>query len=444
MKRSGVVAAVCSFGVTLAAWATPGSPEEPRPVALVQLVRAFINTMPYNLSRMALAMVAGHPRYLCLESAHSPFSSLLKRRRSWRLGLEHIRHHIGTSCEPRSSSTPPPASATTRSPLALTLQDRSSASGESVSSRDDSRASRRHPESGAPSAFPPDVVVAVKALACQLPHESDRPISKWTMAEFRDEVLKRGIVASVGETTLWRWLSEDAIRPWTHRSWIFPRDPDFKAKASRVLDLYEGRWQGRPLQPGDMVLSADEKTGIQALQRCHPTVPAAPGRPALVEHEYRRKGTLAYLAAWDVRRARIHGRCEPRVGIAPFEGLVEQVMRQKPYRNAPRVFWILDNGTSHRGQKCVDRLRQRWPNLIVVHLPKHASWLNQIEIYFSVVQRKVLTPADFSSLDDLKDRLLRFQDHYQQAARPFEWRFTRRDLANLLARLEGRAMRLAA
>jgi len=304
--------------------------------------------------------------------------------------------------------------------------------------------SRRKAGGGARPGFPPSVVVAVKRLACQLPHECERPISRWTMPEFKDEVLKRGIVASVGETTLWRWLTEDAIRPWAHRSWIFPRDPDFEAKAGRVLDLYEGRWKGRQLRPADCILSADEKTGIQVLQRCHPTVPPAKGRPALVEHEYKRKGTIAYLAAWDVRRARLFGRCEPTVGIAPFERLVNQVMSKKPYCSAPRVFWILDNGTSHRGQRCVNRLRQRWPNLIVVHLPIHASWLNQIEIYFSVVQRKVLTPANFASVAELTDRLLRFQKHYQQAARPFEWRFTRRDLARLLRRLDTLPMRLAA
>ncbi len=264
------------------------------------------------------------------------------------------------------------------------------------------------------------------------------------MPEFKDEVLKRGIVASVGETTLWRWLTQDAIRPWAHRSWIFPRDPDFEVKAGRVLDLYEGRWKGRPLRPEDCILSADEKTGIQALQRCHPTVPAAKGRPVLVEHEYKRMGTVAYLAAWDVRRARLFGRCEPHVGIAPFGRLVNQVMSRKPYCTAPRVFWILDNGTSHRGQRCVDRLQQRWPNLIVVHLPIHASWLNQIEIYFSVVQRKVLTPADFASVKELKDRLLCFQRHYQKAARPFEWHFTRRDLTKLLLRLDSTPMRHAA
>jgi len=93
----------------------------------------------------------------------------------------------------------------------------------------------------------PGIVVAVKALACELPSELGLPLSRFSMGEIKREVIRRGIVASIGETTIWRWLSQDAIRPWTHRSWIFPRDPDFAQKASRVLDLYEGIWEGRPL-----------------------------------------------------------------------------------------------------------------------------------------------------------------------------------------------------
>jgi transposase len=339
---------------------------------------------------------------------------------------------------------PPMGFAMTRSRHAWTLQGRSSASGVSASLRNGWRDSRRSPGEAGPRAFPPSVVVAVKALACQLPFECGRPLSRWSLSEFKREVLRRGIVASVGESTLWRWLAQDAIRPWTHRSWIFPRDPDFEAKACRVLDLYEGRWKGRRLQPADCVISADEKSGIQILKRRHSIVAPSQGRPALVEHEYRRKGTLAYLAAWDVRRARLYGRCEPKVGIAPFERLVAQVMNDEPYHSAPRVFWILDNGTSHRGRRCIERFHQRWPNAVVVHLPKHASWLNQIEIFFSIVQRKVLTPADFDSVQDLEDRLLRFQDHYQQVAKPFEWRFTRRDLAKLLRKLHSRITQTAA
>jgi transposase len=137
-----------------------------------------------------------------------------------------------------------------------------------------------------------------------------------------------------------------------------------------------------------------------------------------------------------VRQAKVHGRCERTPDIPAFDRLVEQVMRQRPNRSAKRVFWILDNGSSHRGDRCIERLCSRWPTIIPVHTPIHASWLNQVEIYFSIVQRKVLTPNDSGSLAELEDRLLRFQEHYEQAARPFEWKFTRADLAKLVARLK--------
>jgi len=154
-----------------------------------------------------------------------------------------------------------------------------------------------------------------------------------------------------------------------------------------------------------------------------------------VEHEYSRGGSLTYLAAWDVKRAKVFGRCEDKSGIAPFHRLVDQVMAQEPYRSAKRVFWILDNGSSHRGQRCIARFKQRWPKIVVVHLPVHASWLNQIEIYFSIIQRKVLTPNDFQCLDAVEQRLLQFQDHYEEIANPFEWKFTREDLSKLMVRL---------
>jgi hypothetical protein len=155
-----------------------------------------------------------------------------------------------------------------------------------------------------------------------------------------------------------------------------------------------------------------------------------------VEHAYERGGALAYLAAWDVHRARLFGRCEPTTGIEPFERLVTQVMTVEPYCSAERVFWVVDNGSSHRGQASVDRLQGEWANLRLVHLPVHASWLNQIEIYFSVVQRKVLAPNDFTDLAEVEARLLAFQRRYEQTAAPFDWHFTRSDLDRLLRRLE--------
>jgi hypothetical protein len=262
------------------------------------------------------------------------------------------------------------------------------------------------------------------------------PLGRWSLAELRDEVITTGLIDQVSVSTIWRWLNEDALKPWRHRSWIFPRDPAFAAKAGVVLDLYARRFQGRRLEPGEFVISADEKTSIQARCRCHPTLPPAVARVMRVEHEYERGGALAYLAAWDVHQARLFGRCEPSTGIEPFGRLVEQVMTAEPYASARRVFWVVDNGSSHRGQASVDRLQGAWSNLTLIHLPVHASWLNQIEIYFSIVQRKVLTPNDFLDLVEVQRRLVGFQRRYEQTAVPFDWRFTRADLQDLLRRLD--------
>ena len=265
---------------------------------------------------------------------------------------------------------------------------------------------------GARPFFPPEVVVLIKALACELPADTGLPLSRFSRQDLVREVLARGLVAQISGTTIWRWLDEDAIRPWQHRSGIFPRDPQFEQKAGRVLDLYQGGWQDQPLSNDEYVISADEKTSIQARVRLHPTQPTQAGQSLRVEFEYERGGALAYLAAWAVRRAKIFGCCDPTTGIAPFDGLVQQVMSQEPYRHAKRVFGIVDNGSSHRGQAACQRLSKKYSNLVLVHLPVHASWLNQVEIYFSVVQGKVLTPNAFPSLDAVAQRLLEFQSYY--------------------------------
>ena len=262
------------------------------------------------------------------------------------------------------------------------------------------------------------------------------PLSRLSIADIVREAQRTGLVATISDKTVWRWLNDDAIRPWQHRTWIFPRDPDFAAKAGRIVDLYARRWQGKPLQCDEFVISADEKTSIQARLRKHPSLPPRPGCAARVEHEYARGGAWAYLAALDAHRAKVFGRCEKTTGIQPFDRLVTQVMAAAPYRDARRVFWIVDNGSSHRGDASVQRLRAAFPNLVLVHGPVHASWLNQIEIYFSIVQRKALTPNDFSSLAAVEARLLGFQQYYESIATPFEWRFTRADLGDLMNKME--------
>lgn len=283
--------------------------------------------------------------------------------------------------------------------------------------------------------FPPEVVVTAKAIACELPKQTRQPVSRLYATDIRRELIERGLVGSISAETVWRWLEEDALKPWRHRSWIYPRDPDFRAKAAPVLDLYERTFDGDRLRADEYVLSSDEKTSIQARVRCHVSVAANARHVRLVEHEYRREGAFAYLAAWDVHRARLFGILEPTTGIQPFGRLVSQVMATEPYRSARRVFWIVDNGTSHQGARSVERLQGAHPNLKLIHLPLHASWLNQIEIYFSVLQRKVLTPADCDSVSELQQRIIAFQERYERSATAFKWKFTRDDLAQLLDRL---------
>ncbi len=154
-----------------------------------------------------------------------------------------------------------------------------------------------------------------------------------------------------------------------------------------------------------------------------------------VEHEYERLGSLNYIAAWDVHNAKIFGRCEAKSGILAFERLVNDTMTQQPYASAKRVFWIVDNGSSHRGQTSIDRMKEKWPNTVLIHLPVHASWLNQIEIYFSILQRKVLMPNVFVSLETLAQTIIKFQKRYQQTAKPFERKFTKHDLSELIRKL---------
>jgi len=298
----------------------------------------------------------------------------------------------------------------------------------------------------APAVFPPEIVVEIKALACQLPRDLGLPFSRLTSKEIARQATRRGIVASISNTTVWRWLSADAIRPWCYRSWIWPRDPNFKQKAGPILDLYHRTWKGKPLRSNEYVICADEKTSIQARCRRASTNAPKPGRAGRIEHEYQRKGALAYLAAWDAGRGAIFGLCRTANGIASFRDLVDLVMSQKPYRSARRVFWITDNGSSHRGEKSIDRLRHWYSNATLLHTPIHASWLNQVEVYFSILQRKVLIPNDFYDLKQLESNIMKFQSIYSATAVPFNWKFTRKDLKNVLERLsaQGQQRKLAA
>jgi transposase len=294
------------------------------------------------------------------------------------------------------------------------------------------------PRSGRPRRISELTRAAVVALACQLPAATGVPLSRWTGPELLAEVTRAGTAEELSASSVLRILAEHPVKPWQYQSWISPRDPDFQAKAAVILDLYQGYWQGTQLGPRDRILSVDAKPSIQARGRCRPTVPAARGKPARVEHEYVRHGALALLAALDVHTGKVFAATPETTGIAPFMDLMGLVMNRPEYKEAPRVFVIVDNGSDHRGQAAADRLRDAYPNAIMIHTPVHASWLNQIEIVFSIIQKKVLTPNDFPGLGTLSYALLAFVNRYNRTARPFNWKFTADDLTALLHRISQR------
>lgn len=273
----------------------------------------------------------------------------------------------------------------------------------------------------------------VKAIACETVAESGQPLSRQSLSDLTRRTAQ-AIGKPISRSTVWRILQQDAIKPWQYEHWIFPRDPHFATKAGVLLDLYAGFWKGQPLGANDYVLSSDEKTSIQARKRRHAELPPGSGQARRVESEYQRRGALQYLAAWDVHRGMVMGRCEPKTGIKPFGRLVDQILDRDPYRNADRLFLVVDNGSSHRGEASITRARTQDRRIILVHTPVHASWLNQVEIYFSIIQRKVLTPNDFADVDAIRTRLALYEELTNQRPTPFAWKFTRHDLEDWLQR----------
>jgi hypothetical protein len=292
---------------------------------------------------------------------------------------------------------------------------------------------RIFPAAGASPLFPPLDRALIHAMACELIAETQEPLSRQSLGD----LVRRSqttLGKKISRSTVWRMLHESAIKPWQHESWLFPRDPLFAEKAGPILDLYAGNWEGQPLGPKDFVLSMDEKTSIQARGRCHEEMPPESKRTRRIESEYDRNGALQYLAAWDVRRGIVLGRCEKKTGIKPFGLLVDQVLARKPYVDAARLFFVVDNGSSHRGQTSVERMRRRDKRIVLVHTPIHASWLNQVEIYFSIIQRKALTPNDFESLEAVRVRLFLYEELSNRTPKPFAWKFNRQDLLKWLKR----------
>ena len=288
------------------------------------------------------------------------------------------------------------------------------------------------PRSGRPPEFTPTQIAEIKAVACELPCTLDLPFSRLSLSDLQRYVIKQEIVPTISIGKLWSLLDKDAIRPWYHHSWLFPRDAQFIEKAGPILDLYQGLFQGRDLRAREYVLCFDQKTSIQARARVHASVPPGRKHPQLVEHEYERQGALNLLALLDVHRAQVFGRCYAQRGRVEVEAFLNEALACPPYDSARTIHLILDNCSSQHPSTFPNWVAQHHRRVQLHYSPIHASWLNQIEIFFSIVQRKVLTPNNFRDLQLLTERLLEFIAFYNRTARPFAWNFTRENLEERL------------
>jgi len=288
------------------------------------------------------------------------------------------------------------------------------------------------PRPGRPRVYDEATRARITALVCELPADRGLPLSRFSSADIHTEAA-RELDPCPARSTIAAWLRQAAIRPWTVTSWVTPRDPQFKQKAARVCDLYTGMWEDEPLTEGDVIICADEKPGVQA--RSRRKTPPGPGKSVRVEHKYDRHGTAVYQAAFIAGSGAVIGHCVNRNTRANFETLVEEVMADPICQNADRVFWIMDNGSAHHPATFKSWLQEKYPTAIGLYLPTGASWLNQIELYFSVLTRKALTGGSFHSVDAVKNRITEFEELWNEDPEPFEWTYTRDDLTRLLERL---------
>lgn len=275
-------------------------------------------------------------------------------------------------------------------------------------------------------------------MACSRPEEKDIPVARWSNAEITRRLITLGVVIRIAASTVGRWLAAEKLRPWRYHNWQRILDPQaFLERARPVLELYgkAREW----LAEGVWIVCADEKTSIQARQRPEPLEPAVPGHPVHVAARYVRQGALHLFAALSVVDGWVSGLCRQRKRFVDFQAFVLAVVIPEALRRGVHtVALILDNGTTHAPKQL-----ERWlQELCVSHgwaltfqvfwLPANASWLDQIEIWFSVLQRKLLQPNHFNSLQALEKAISAFIAHHNQAAKPIQWTYTAEKLERKL------------
>ncbi|MGH2414383.1 MAG: IS630 family transposase [Microcystaceae cyanobacterium] len=285
------------------------------------------------------------------------------------------------------------------------------------------------PRSGRPRKFLPSVRAEVTALACTQPSKMNIPLARWSCSEIASQLVTLGIVVSIATATVWRWLKAEKLKPWRFHSWMHSIDEYFGEKATPILRLYAQA--SFLIKAGYWVVCVDEKTSIQARHPLHPTQPANGEYPVQVAARYERQGALNLFAALSVAEGLIYGLCREHKKFIDFQAFILEVLVPEAIRRGVRhIYLILDNGSTHAPKQLVEWLNQKqkeesWAFTIQpVWLPKYASWLDQIEIWFSVLQRKLLTPNDFPNRETLRERLKEFIIHYNASAQPLKWSYT--------------------
>lgn len=302
-----------------------------------------------------------------------------------------------------------------------------STSGSSAFLKRESPVWRTSGDEGESLFFPPQVAVHLVKLACERPDKLGRSLSQWDCAELVRQLVSDGIVEDISVSTVRRILAHHKLKPWRHHMWLspkHPRDAEFYARVLDIIDLYT-----RPLGEDEIVLSVDEKTSLQPRPRLHPTKPAQPGLPNRVEHEYRRVGALNLFAAFDTRSGEVYGQCYDRKRQKEFIAFLEYV-DARIADTIKTIHIVCDNVPTHHGKKVREWLAKH-PRFQFHFTPVHCSWMNQVEQWFSILQRKRFRIADFESKADLKAKLEQFIEEWNDVAHPFNW--SKKSVAKVMA-----------
>jgi len=290
--------------------------------------------------------------------------------------------------------------------------------GSSVSVPKEYPASLTSPDVGESQLFPPQVAVHAVKIACERPDERGRSLATWFCSDIARQLEREGIVESISASTVQRILAFHKLKPWRIHMWLSPktpRDAEFYSRVNDIITLYT-----RPLGKHEAVLSVDEKTSLQPRTRLHPTKPAMPdNKPNLVEHEYKRCGALQLFAAFDTRSGKVYGRTFDRKRQKEFIEFLEYLDASIP-ADITLIHLVLDNVPTHHGKK-VRQWLEKHPRFAMHFTPVHCSWMNQVEQWFGILQRKRFRMSDFRDKADLAEKVHQFIDEWNETAHPFNW-----------------------